>query len=207
MRRKRAGCDSTSGRYQQPASRQLSAGKLRPRAESDPQRRWPGPRGFRAPTTVLRPCGRIWGGVGSPGRSPDPLPAPPALTQAQTHLGSDAASPRHLQRGSIPGRRRRAPCRARAAPTSRPEPRAPGARPASLPVIPRAARPRENPGASFTSWAGPTGWTALQRPARLIHSVGPTHLRRPRMPASARPPTPLAHPTPGMPILQMETEA
>lgn len=142
-------------------------GKLRPRAESDLQRSWPGPWGSGLPPQRSAPAGGVE-------RVPASRGVPQRLTKAQTHLGSRAGSPRPAQRGSRgcgrPGgpapilvRGRCAP-RSRAAPTSRPEPGLVGARPASLPVTPRAALPQEGPGGSFASRAGQTGWAALPGP-------------------------------------------
>lgn len=123
-------------------------------------------------------CGEGGLAPGAPGsrHSAPPLPeaSPPRLTKAQTHLGFRAGSPRPAQRGSRDSWRPGGPapilvrgCRAprsRAAPTSRPEPGLAGTRPASLPITPRAALPREGPGGSFASEAGLTGWAALPRP-------------------------------------------
>lgn len=163
----------------------------------------------------LRPRAESEGGLdlGVPGAhdSAPPLPedlgrvrasraVPPRLTQAQTHLGSRAGSPRRLQRGSrrcgrpvgptpILVRSRRAPSRARAAPTSRLEPGAPGRPPfPSPPGRPgpvRAPAARLHPGP-----VRPAGQPFLARPAESQRWPHPPA----SMPAGTRPATPRSPP-------------
>lgn len=138
---------------------------------------------------------------------------PPRLTQAQTHLGSRAGSPRPLQRGSgcrgqrspalIPvrslgaspqPRRQPAACAARAAPPSRREPRA-RRRPARPPFPSPPGRP--SPGRALAARlhpgpVRPAGQPFLARPAesrRWPHPPGrlPRHLP----PCAPPQPTPL----------------
>lgn len=146
-------------------------------AESDLQRRRPGPRDSGLPPQRSAPCRRSWVGSCLPERTPA------AHQRADTSCFPcrvSEASSAGLQRRraawgprSHPGRpplRTPQRLRARPLPAWSPDSRH---RPASLPVTPRAALPREGPGGLLASGAGQTGWAALPGRTSLVTALAP----------------------------------
>lgn len=162
----------TSRRNQQPSSLLLPAGETEAESGKRPAGKAARTPGFRAPAAALRPPGRSGAAGGLAGR---PAAAHPGADTSRLPRGLSAAASAGLRvpwpagprshPGPQPPRQpaARAARAARATPPSGREPRA-GRRPASLPVTPRAAQPREGPGGSFASRAGRTCWAALPGP-------------------------------------------